>query len=52
MIDYKKRGYKTFMEYKDFLYNKYKDTGAIFNETFSEDSLISYEKFKVLEIFD
>lgn len=52
MIDYKKRGYKTFREYKDFLYNKYKDTGAIFNETFSEDSLISYEKFKVLEIFD
>lgn len=51
MVDYKLAGYKTFSEYKKHLYDDYRESGKIYNEEFTEDSLISYSKVKVLEKF-
>ncbi len=51
MVDYKLAGYKTFSDYKEHLYNKYLDDERIYQEKFSEDSLLVYLKVKVLEKF-
>lgn len=51
MVDYKLAGYKTFSEYKKHLYREYKEDGKIFQEEFTEDSLLIYLTVKVLEVF-
>lgn len=51
MVDYKLAGYKTFEEYKKHLYHTYQEKGKMLQEEFTEDSLLSYLKVKVLEKF-
>ena len=51
MVNYKLSGYKTFLEYKNHLYQDYQERAKIFHEEFTEDSLLCYLKVKVLEKF-
>lgn len=51
MVDYKLAGYKTFSDYKEHLYHDYQERGKMYNEEFTEDSLLIYLKVKVLERF-
>lgn len=51
MVDYKLAGYKTFLEYKEHLYHEYYEDGKMYKEEFTEDSLLTYLKVKVLEKF-
>ncbi len=51
MVNYKLAGYKTFLEYKEYLYQKYQESAKMYQEEFTEDSLLSYLKVKVLEKF-
>ncbi len=51
MVDYKLAGYKTFLDYKEHLYRDYQKDGKLFQEEFTEDSLLIYLKVKVLERF-
>lgn len=51
MVDYKLAGYKTFLDYKEHLYRDYQQDGKMFQEEFTEDSLLIYLKVKVLERF-
>lgn len=51
MVDYKLEGYKTFLEYKKHLYQDYQKRAKMIQEEFTEESLITYLKVKVLEKF-
>lgn len=51
MVDYKLKGFKNFQEYKDNLFNDYKESASMFNEDFTEDSLITYETIKLIKRF-
>ena len=51
MVDYKLAGYKTFLEYKKHLYQDYLEKAKMFQEEFTDESLLTYLKVKVLEKF-
>lgn len=51
MVDYKFAGYKTFLEYQKHLYQDYLESAKMFQEEFTEESLLTYLKVKVLEKF-
>ena len=50
-VNYKMAGYKTFLDYKKHLYDDYREDGKMFDEEFTEDSLLIYLRVKVLERF-
>lgn len=52
MVDYKLAGFKNFKEYKNSLYNDFKDECDTYNEEFNDESLIIYVKLEVIEKFD
>ena len=47
MVDYKLAGYKTFLEYKKHLYQDYQERAKMFQEEFTEESLLTYLKWKL-----
>lgn len=51
IVEYKVRGYKTFKEYKNKLYNDFLEDSKWFKEVFNENSEVLYAKFKVIEKF-
>lgn len=49
MVDYKLAGFKDFKSYKNNLLKEFREEGILFNEDFTEDSLINYVKLKVIK---
>lgn len=52
MVDYKLAGFKNFKEYKNSLYNDFKDECNAYDEEFNNESLIIYVKLEVVEKFN
>lgn len=51
MVNYKLAGFNSFKEYKECLYDEFKNECKSFNEEFTKDSLIIYDKLDVVEKF-
>lgn len=51
MVNYKLAGFKSFKEYKNSMKKDFIEDGKIFNEEFTDESLICYETIKVIERF-
>lgn len=51
MANYKLAGFKSFKEYKNSMKKDFIEDGKIFNEEFTDESLICYETIKVIERF-
>ena len=51
MVNYKLAGFNSFKEYKENLYNEFNSECKSFNEEFTKDSLIIYDKLEVVEKF-
>jgi len=51
MINYKLAGLNSFKEYKESLFEEFKNECESFNEEFTKDSLIIYDKLEVIEKF-
>lgn len=51
MVNYKLTGFKSFKEYKNSMKKDFIEDGKIFNEEFTDESLICYETIKVIERF-
>ena len=51
MVNYKLAGFKSFKEYKNSMKKDVIEDGKIFNEEFTDESLICYETIKVIERF-
>ena len=51
MVNYKLTGFKSFKEYKNRMKKDFIEDGKIFNEEFTDESLICYETIKVIERF-
>lgn len=51
MVNYKLTGFKKFEEYKNNMKKDFIEDGKIYNEEFTDESLICYEILKVLEKF-
>jgi len=51
MVDYKLAGFKDFKKYKDNLLKKFKEESKLYNEDFTEDSLIKYVNLEVIRKF-
>lgn len=51
MVNYKLTGFKSFKDYKNSMKNDFIEDGKIFNEEFTDESLICYETIKVIERF-
>ena len=52
MVKYRTNGFKSFIEYKNDLYNKFLENSKWYNESFNENSNIIYAKFKLIEIIE
>lgn len=52
MVDYKSSGFKHFKDFKEDLEQKFLEESKWYNESFNENSTISYVKFRVLEIIE
>ena len=51
MVNYKLAGFKSFEEYKNNMKKSFVEDGKIYNEEFSDESLVCYETLKVIEKF-
>lgn len=51
MVNYKLAGFKSFEEYKNNMKKKFIEDGKIYNEEFTDESLVCYETLKVIEKF-
>ena len=51
MINYKLTGFKSFQDYKNDMKEKFKKDAKIYNEDFTDESLINYAKLKIIEKF-
>lgn len=51
MVNYKLTGFKSFKEYKNRMKKDFIEDGKIYNEEFTDESLICYETIKVIERF-
>ena len=51
MVNYKLAGFKSFEEYKNNMKKEFIEEGKIYNEEFTDESLICYENLKVIEKF-
>ncbi len=51
MVDYKLAGFTDFKAYKNNLLKKFQEESKIWEEDFTEDSLIEYVKLKVVKKF-
>ena len=51
MVNYKLTGFKSFKEYKNSMKKDFIEDGKIYNEEFTDESLICYETIKVIERF-
>ncbi|UKI57909.1 MAG: hypothetical protein L6V81_11760 [Clostridium sp.] len=50
MVNYKLAGFNSFKEYKESLFEEFKKMNVnLFNEEFTKDSLIIYDKLEVIE---
>ena len=51
MVNYKLAGFKSFEEYKNNMKKEFIENGKIYNEEFTDESLVCYETLKVIEKF-
>lgn len=51
MVNYKLTCFKSFQDYKDDMKEKFKKDAKIYNEDFTDESLINYAKLKIIEKF-
>ena len=51
MVNIKLAGFKSFKEYKNNMEKDFIEEGKIYNEEFTDESLICYETIKVIERF-
>ena len=51
MVNYKLTGFKSFKDYKNRMKKDFIEDGKIYNEEFTDESLICYETIKVIERF-
>lgn len=51
MINYKLTGFKNFQDYKNDMKEKFKEEARIYNEEFTDESLVNYMKLKIIKVF-
>lgn len=51
MVNYKLTGFKSFKDYKNSMKKDFIEDGKIYNEEFTDESLVCYETLKVIEKF-
>ena len=51
MVNYKLTCFKSFQDYKNDMKEKFKKDAKIYNEDFTDESLINYAKLKIIEKF-
>ena len=51
MVNYKLTGFKSFKDYKNRMKKDFIEDGKIYNEEFTDETLICYETIKVIERF-